>query len=392
VGRTGKRSLWVGAVVLLAACGGGSSPRPAPEGPRPVQPPPPEPTPSTVRVGAILPQSGGTALQQYGELVRQGIDIALAEHGRSGGREVELVVADDAGDAANAPRALRELEAAGVVAVIGPLLEQGLAAAASARASPQLALVSPTAPARPQSANAYALNTEDTRGAEELARYALRRGYRNIGVLYPRTEDFRRLAEAFRTTIQAGGGRLAVDVGYDPNLTTFSEPMERLRAGAVDVIFAPATERIIRQLAPQFSYYGLGAVQLLGSDGWTSDELLRTMGRTLEGVIATTPLLRGSPAVAWDQFVGLYEAAERRTLDTPYPALGYDAMRVVLDAATRARTGRPADIAQALAAVDDFRGATGVLSLRGGTVTRRPFLVQIRSGRLSPVADAGGGR
>jgi branched-chain amino acid transport system substrate-binding protein len=392
VGRTGKRSLWVGAVVLVAACGGGSAPRPAPERPRPVQPPPPDPTPSTVRVGAILPQSGGTALQQYGELVRQGIDIALAEHRRGGGGEVELVVADDAGDAANAPRALRELEAGGVVAVIGPLLEQGLAAAASARASPQLALVSPTAPARPQSANAYALNTEDTRGAEELARYALRRGYRNIGVLYPRTEDFRRLAEAFRATIQAGGGRLAADVGYDPNLTTFAEPMARLRASAVDVIFAPATERIIRQLAPQFSYYGLGAVQLLGSDGWTSDDLLRTMGRTLEGVIATTPLLRGSQAVAWDQFVGLYEAAERRTLDTPYPALGYDAARLVLDAAARARTGRPADVARALAAVDDFRGATGVLSLRGGTVTRRPFLVQIRSGRLSPVADPGGGR
>jgi branched-chain amino acid transport system substrate-binding protein len=378
---------------VLSACGGGGAPRPAPERPQPQQPPPAEPRPTAVRVGAILPASGGTALQQYGELVRQGIDIAIAEHERSGGQQVELVVVDDGGDASNAPQAVRELEAGGVVAVIGPLLEESLASAASARSSPQLALVSPTAPARPQSQNAYALNTEDTRGAEELARYAIRRGYRSIGLLYPRTEDFRRLADAFRSAIEAEGGRLAADVGYDPNLTTFAEPMGRLRTAAVDVVYAPATERIIRQLAPQFSYYGLGAVQLLGSDGWTTDELLRTVPeRTLEGVIATTPLLRTSDAVAWDQFVGLYEAAERRTLDTPYPALGYDAARLILDAAGRAGSARPAEVARALAEVDDFRGATGVLSLRGGSVVRRPFLVQIQSGRLTPLGAAGAGR
>jgi branched-chain amino acid transport system substrate-binding protein len=388
---TGKNGgiLWLAAAVWLGACGGGATTRGAPETPRPVEPPPAEPAPA-IRVGAILPATGGSALQQYGELVRQGVDIALAEHAQGAGPAVELMLADDAGDAANAPRALGELEAGGVVAVIGPLLEQSLAAAAGARASPELALISPTAPSRPQAANTYALNTEDTRGAEELARFAVRRGFRRIAVLYPRTEDFRRLAQAFRAALQEAGGTLAADVGYDANTTTFAQPMERLRTAGVDAVFAPATERIIRQLAPQFEYYGLGAAQILGSDGWTSDEVLRLVpARNLEGVIATTPLLRTSDAVAWDQFVGLYEAAHRRTLDTPYPALGYDAARLVLDAIARARSGRPADIARALAATTDFRGATGVLSLRGGGVTRRPFVVQVRSGRLSPVDGAG---
>ena len=278
----------------------------------------------------------------------------------------------------------------GVVAIIGPLLEEGLAAAAGARGSPDLALISPTAPARPQAANTYALNTEDTRGAEALAQFAVRRGYRRIALLYPRTEDFRRLAQAFRAALQAAGGALAADVGYDANTTTFAQPMERLRAGEVDAVYAPATERIIRQLAPQFEYYGLGAVQILGSDGWTTDEVLRMLPlRVLEGVVATTPLLRTSDAVAWDRFVGLYEAAHRRTLDTPYPALGYDAARLVLDAVARSGTRRPEDIARTLAGTTDFRGATGLLSLRGGSVTRRPFLVQIRSGRLTPLDGAG---
>jgi branched-chain amino acid transport system substrate-binding protein len=329
-------------------------------------------------------------MQQYGALVRQGVDIALAEHAQGDGPAVELVVADDAGDAANAARALAELESGDVVAVIGPLLEQALAAAANARATPDLALISPTAPAGPQAVNAFALNTEDTRGAETLAQFAVRRGHTRIGLLYPRTEDFRRLAQAFRSALQAAGGTLAVDVGYDPNTTTFAQPMERLRTAGVDVVYAPATERIIRQLAPQFEYYGLGAVQILGSDGWTTDEVLRMVpARNLEGVVATTPLLRTSDAVAWDRFVGLYEAAHRRTLDTPYPALGYDAARLVLDAIQRSGGRRPGDVARALASTTDFRGATGVLSLTGGAVTRRPFLVQIRSGRLTPLDGTG---
>jgi branched-chain amino acid transport system substrate-binding protein len=270
------------------------------------------------------------------------------------------------------------------------LLEASLTAAAGARVSPDLALISPTSPAGPQAPNTYALNTEDTRGAQELARYALRRGFRRIALLYPRTEDFRKLAQAFRDALQAAGGTLAADVGYDANTTTFAQPMERLAAAGVDVVYAPATERIIRQLAPQFEYYGLGAVQILGSDAWTSEDVVRTMPtRVLEGVIATTPLPRTSDAVAWDRFVGLYEAAHRRTLDTPYPALGYDATRLVLDAVARSAGGRPGDTSRALAQTTDFRGATGVLSLRDGAVTRRPFLVQVRGGRLTRLDGAG---
>src|SRR5690606_24267310 len=148
--------------------------------------------------------------------------------------------------------------------------------------------------------------------------------------------------------------------------------------------------RIIQQMAPQFEYYGLGAVQILGSDAWTTDEVLRMVPqRNLEGVIATTPLLRTSDAVAWEQFVGLYEAAQRRSLDTPYPALGYDAARLILDAITRSGGREPGDVARALASTTDFRGATGVLSLTDGTVTRRPFVVQVRAGRLVPLEGAG---
>jgi ABC-type branched-subunit amino acid transport system substrate-binding protein len=209
-------------------------------------------------------------------------------------------------------------------------------------------------------------------------------------MLYPRTADFRAQAEAFRSAVAAAGSRVTTDVPFDSGTTTFTRPLQQLRSAAVRAVFIPASERDIRQLAPQLEYYGLGDVQVLGSEAWVEDEVLRTVQpRMLEGVIAATPLFRSSDAVAWEHFVGLYEATYRRTLDNPYPALGYDAARLILSQLPSGRVTR-AEVARAVAGVTDFRGATGVLSARGGAISRRPFLVRIQGGR--PVLLDGPGR
>ncbi|MGH7574081.1 MAG: hypothetical protein ACREM1_02985, partial [Longimicrobiales bacterium] len=70
----------------------------------------------------------------------------------------------------------------------------------------------------------------------------------------------------------------------------------------------------------------------------------------------------------------------RRTLDNPYPALGYDAARLVLESLP-AGDVRPVDVASEIATIDDFRGATGVLSTRDGLISRKPFIVRIQSGQ-----------
>lgn len=387
------RSNWwlpcAGMLALLGACAT-LPPTSETEPPRrPTEEPPrrDEPPADAVVVGAILSETGSGALQQYAELVRQGIDIALREEAGNGGRDVRLLALDDAGDPARAAGLVAELEARGAVAIIGPLLNQSVEAAGRARDDASIVIVSPTSsdpPARLE--NVYTLNAGDSRGAEALGAYAARGGAR-IGVLYPDAAAFRAQAEVFRAAAEAAGTSLAATVPFLPGTTTFARPLERLRAAAVHSVFIPATERDIRQLAPQLEYYGLGSVEVLGLEAWVSDEVLNFLpSRALEGVVAATPLYRASPTVAWDHFVGLYEATYRRTLDNPYPALGYDAARLVLASLPAGRV-RPADVARGIAAVDDFRGATGVLSTRGGHISRKPFIVRIQSGR--PVLEPG---
>ncbi len=152
-------------------------------------------------------------------------------------------------------------------------------------------------------------------------------------------------------------------------------------------LFVPAPERDVRQLAPQIAYYGVSArgLRIMGGPTWTSDEILRLVSqRYTTGVVAVTPLLKESPAAGWQDFARLYEGTYKRTLDTPFPALGYDAARLVLLGLSRTQPRR-ADVTRRLATLQSFRGATGVLAVHAGTVVRHPFIVRIDAGKLVPL-------
>ena len=51
---------------------------------------------------------------------------------------------------------------------------------------------------------------------------------------------------------------------------------------------------------------------------------------------------------------------------------------------------RPHDVSRALATLRDFRGATGVLTVRDGMIVRRPFVVRIENRTLVPVGAPAG--
>lgn len=380
------------ALLVVGACG---QARPVTPPPTPTPPPPEreEPEPERpLKLGVIVPRSGASDLSAYASLIQEGIELALAQYAASGGgREVELVVKDDSGRVAAASRAAADLEAEGAVAIIGPLLPNALDAAAAARPS-DLLIVSPTAsePPRQGGDHAFSLNADDTRGAVALAAWAVSAGFTQLGVLYATTPQDAAEARAFIEEARRRNAQVVAEIPFDPGTTTFADPIQRLIAAGVKAVFVPASERDVRQLAPQFAYFGMTDVQILGTEAWVSEQVLRTVpAPALEGVVAATPLPESGEDTGWLDFVQLYERERRRTLDSPYPALGYDAAMLVLREIGRGRTERSA-LAEAVASVRDYRGATGVLSLEPGRVSRQPFLVRIRAGQPQPLPAAGG--
>jgi branched-chain amino acid transport system substrate-binding protein len=383
-----RRRLGLATLVLLAACAPAVPPQASPDAPpaeTPRDPGEPRPTASAT-IGVIVPQTGPELLRQYGELILEGVRIAVA-----GRPNIEVQVVDDRGDANAAAAIVADLERRGAVAVVGPLLSEGLAAAIRGRASADLLVISPTSSDRAPAgaANAYSLNTSDAEGAAALARHAVQSGAGRVAILHPAGVEQREVVTAFRDALAAAGGQVVQEVAFPPGTTTFAQQMQRLRQANPQALFVAASERDVRQLAPQIEYYGLGNVRVLGSEAWGSEEVLRGVAaRVLEGVVTVTPLLRTSSAVSWGEFVGRYEAAHRRTLDNAYPGLGYDAAGLII-AALEGGSARPADVSRRVAATAGYRGATGILTVRDGAITRRPFLVRIENGRLVPLPGGG---
>lgn len=337
-------------------------------------------------VGAILPRSGPPYLVHYADLVLQGIRIALAQDSADGGPDVRFVVADDGGDPNNDGTDVQQLASQGAVAVVGPLLSEGLVAAAQARPDPVLPLVSPTATASMATlANVYTLNGPDVGGARALGRYAAAYGLLNVAILYPGVAKYEADVRAFTQAFDSLGGHIVASVPYDSGATTFADWIQPLVADSPQAIYVPTSERDVRQLAPQLRYYGLDTLvtRVLGNETWTTQGSRRVLIEAgLNGVIATTPLLQSSPEVAWQDFVQRYEQRYRRTLDNPYPALGYDALRLILRAIPGG--GGAQGVASRLAATQNMTAATGVISIVDGQVHRQPFVVVIHGHVLDP--------
>jgi branched-chain amino acid transport system substrate-binding protein len=380
-------------ILVVAALAGCRSAAPAadtlPPAPAARPTPPESGATAPLKLGLILPESASADVAEYGSLVREGVDLALAQYASTARRRIDLLVRDDSGKPASVARAVADLERDGAVAILGPLSSDGVEAAAAGRSNSDVVILSPTASEIPPNAvHAYSLNSSDARSGPELARWAVASGMLRLGVLYATTPESSAEARTFSDAAVALGSRIVVQLPFDPGTTTFSSPIERLKAAAPQAVFVAASERDIRQLAPQFAYFGLTNIQILGPEAWVSPEVLKAVpARVLEGVVAATPLIEGGgDETGWNDFVQLYERTHRRTLDNPYPALGFDAANLVLNEIAAGRT-RPRDVADAVANVSNYRGATGVLSVQDGRISRRPFLVRITSGRPQPIVS-----
>lgn len=376
--------------VLVACQANEPPPAPVPEPVRAEPEPEPPPAPTAIRVGLLMPSSGTPDLAEYAELIREGVDLAVAEYEADRRNpEIELLVRDDAGNSLRAARAIEAFESEGAVAIIGPLMSDALDAATASRRG-DLVLLSPTASQAPlNQSHVYSLNATDSQGGAALARWAMASGLRRLAVLYAISETDAASARAFADAARSTGAQIVAEIPFDPGTTTFQVPVTRLVEARPQAVYIAASARDLRQLVPQLAYYGLKEVQILGGEEWIEPDVLRTLpGPAIEGVVAATPLPTGSEDTGWTDFVELYQTTYRRSLDNPYPALGYDAARLILREVARGRT-RPGELADALADVRDYRGATGILSIEDGRITRRPFLIRIRSGRPEPLPFGG---
>ena len=336
-------------------------------------------------LGVLLTQTGPPSLARLAELVEEGVRAA-AEAMPIAGR-LQILVEDDRGTPEGAAEGMGRLEQAGAVAVVGPLGAAGLAAAALARTQP-VPLISPTAPASViGEEHVYTLGGFDPDAPLALAGWAVGAGLQRVALIHPRGGAPEQEALSFEQAFRAAGGTVLGRLPYDIGTTHFEPQIGGAIALEPDAVVLPLPAEDVETVAPQITFFGVDTldIRVIGTSGWTRPEVLSTVApRHTNGVVAVTAEVAEGFEEGAEALVRAYESIFQRTLRSPVPAVGFDAASLLLQAL---RTGArsPDRVADALARVDSFPGATGRLGLDDGRIVRRHRVVCIQERELLPI-------
>ena len=248
------------------------------------------------RLGLALPLSG--KFQVVGEAALRAAMLAAgtpAAGVAGNGGTTQLVLRDTATDAERAARGVAELtrgEAViGIVGAASPKAGPGAITQASEDGIPVLALED-AAPGALTTAFQM-IHAPDMR-ATALARQALKTGARRFALLGPDSGVGKRLREAFRKAVVAGGGSVVAEATYVTGATSFAGPIGSLKKSAFDAVFVPDTADRLALIAPAL------AVADLWPQPWSPEAAKRaaesSKGRGKEAKAKAKPILLLSTA------------------------------------------------------------------------------------------------
>ena len=213
-----------------------------------------------------------------------------------------------------------------------------------------------------------------------LARAALKLGARDFAMLGPDSAAGKRLRDAFRREVAAGGGRITGDASYPPGATSFGTVVTAIKKTPPQVVFVADGADRLELIAPALAVADLwpapwGAarppaapgkprqrnVLLLSTATELGPRLLQNAGRYVQGALLSPGFYADAGDARARAFVDAYRAAYGQDphATEAYAFDGAAAFRSVTAAGARTR----ADVLRALGA-GTFEGLTG--SLRFG--------------------------
>lgn len=363
--RWGLWGLWVLAwAAALAACGA----------------PPP------LRLGFLGGLSGRVA--DLGVAGRNGAMLAVEQQnaaGGLGGRLVELAVRDDGQESEQARRAVGELLALGVEAVIGPMTSSVAMDTLPLLGDGPVVMVSPTVTTTlltGRDDNFLRVISTTYHYAAKNARHQRQGlGRARAAVIYDQgnaaySESW---LKDFRQTFEELGGQVALTRGFrSSDQASFLDTVTELLAARPDLVVI-ITNAVDAALICQ-QVRKLDQDVAIAMSEWASTErFIELAGAAAEGVVVAQFLDRNDTSPRYLDFVGAYRS--RFGQDPGFAGLaGYDAARVVLQGLQLRRPGQT--LKQAIIAQKTFQGVQQVITIdQHGDADRATFMTTVKDGR-----------
>lgn len=338
---------------LAAGCGGG------------------EKKADTIKVGANLEMTGGSA--SYGISSKNAIELAFKEINEKGGingKQLELVVADNKSEAAEATNAMQKLVSQdNVVAVIGPNLSSSVIAASAINNSAKVLDIAPMATNPYVTVDQASGKTKDFNyrtcfidpfQGTVMAKFATAElGVGNAAILIDNSSDYAKgLAQFFKENFVKEGGAVTAEESYLQKDTDFKATLTKIKATNPDFLYVPGYYQEVGLIVKQARELGMN-MPIAGGDGWDSAKMPEIAGAAALNNTYFSSLY--SPEDSSDinkNFVAVYEKAYGQKPDV-FAALSYDSALLVAEAIKNAGSTEPAKISEAMAKINGFSGVSG---------------------------------
>ncbi len=338
-------------------------------------------------IGAAGPLTGSNAY--LGEQMQQGVEAAVADINTAGGvlgRQLKLLVVDDACDGGQAVAAAGQLAASGVAFVSGHLCSGASIPASEVYEKAGIVQISP-ASTNPKltelgRANVFRVcGRDDQQGVVAGAYLAEQWRDKKIAILHDGAVYGQGLAEETRKELNRLGVTEAVFAAYTPGQSEYSGLVAKLRDAGIQVVYIGGYYQEAALIIREARDNGYN-LQLVSGDATATDSFWQIAGQAGEGTLFTFfPEARRNPAAR--------DVVERlRDLGTEpegYTLYAYAAVQVWAEAAAKAGSAKPEPVIAALRS-QEFDTVLGPISFDAkGDPTKLGFVWYVwRNGAFAP--------
>ncbi|MFE9560518.1 ABC transporter substrate-binding protein [Streptomyces sp. NPDC006487] len=374
------------ALLLATACGGASLGTGEDERSGPL------------KIGLLVPQSG--TYKSLGDDMKQGFELYVAQHGgRLGGREVEIVVADE-GETADSGKAAAEklVKQDRVLAVSGVVSSATINGVKDLFETGKVPLVGSNASPTTLTGTKYIWRTSyvNDEPGKALGKHVAERAGGPVFLIAAGYQAGKDEVEGFKSTFLPAGGKPAGEEVYTPfpgtkNFQPYLAQIEKSGAKAVFCFYAGGAAV---DFVKQYRDFGLaGKIPLYAPGFLTEGGVLKGQGDAANGILTALNYSADLDNAANKQFAPAYTAAHG-TSPTTYAMASWDAAQV-LDKAIKAAGSNGSTVTSesvnaAIAQVGDIDSPRGTWRFNsGGTPVQPWYLREVKQGANTVSSELG---
>jgi len=321
-----------------------------------------------MRIALLLPLSAQGRSGEIAKQMKQAAELALFE---ADNPNIVMIAKDTNGTPQGAKAAATAAIGEGAEIVLGPLFSTSVRAAAPVTQQANVPMIAFSSDQSVAGNGVYLLSFLAGHDVSSVVNYAISQGKRRFAAYLPQDQYGQVAQIAFRKAVSAGGGQIVALATYPKNsdgLVKAAKPLARqIKSGGADVLFLPAGQKYLPQLATLLPYYEIDTkkMQILGSSRWDF------------ATIGSQEPLRGGwfPAAdpdQWNKYKQRYTQTYG-TIPTRITTLPYDA--VSLAASFVSKPAGQRFTAANLTQTGGFAGVDGIFRLTPNGLSERRFAI-----------------